>query len=61
MSLQSHLHPSLAEAKPLTQLFPHESVRIVSLVKQVFKLKPETQVRSNPGLRQIRILIKYII
>ena len=32
--MTSHLDPGLAEPQLLTELLPHESVRVVSLVKQ---------------------------
>ena len=32
--IMSHLDPGLAEPQFLTELLPHESVRVVSLVKQ---------------------------
>lgn len=53
-----YLHPSFAESQALTELFPHESVRVVCFVKQPFKLVQlfECEIRTTPTLFVLMLL-----
>ena len=45
--IMSHLDPGLAEPQLLTELLPHESVRVVSLVKQPLQAIELLQTETN--------------
>ena len=43
-----HLNPGLAEPQPVAELLPHESVRVVRLVKQPLQLVQLLQREVGP-------------
>ena len=49
-----HLNPGLAEPQPVAELLPHESVRVVRLVKQPLQLVQLLQREIGPAPPRLR-------
>ena len=55
VALLSHLDPCLGQPQPLTQLFAHERVRVVRLVKQAFQLVELLQREVGPAAALLQL------